>query len=390
MPRAPRAERASIPPNAAKVQRWIDLLAALLVRRYPASFEELARDVPAYRTTGKSPATVMRMFERDKDELRAFGVPIETLPVETDDGPSGAYRLRREDFYLPYLCATAPVGGRDARPRRIDRYGYQALRTLTFEPDELLAVGEAAARVRSLGDPLLSAEADSAVRKLAIDLPIDAGQSDVTILQSGTRAQASVFAVLSDALTRRKFVQFDYHAMSTDATARRTVESYGLFFLNAHWYLVGRDCDRGELRNFRLNRIANPEVNAKRAQSADYEIPATFHLREHAQSRQAWELGDGDAIEAIVEFRNETGAAAAAARLGVPVSGATGRRRFHVRRVDAFVRWLLSFGGDAVPIGPPPLVAAFADLIHRTLALYATPRSGAADTRAQARSESHE
>src|SRR5690242_3117055 len=87
MAKATRASRVSPPPNAAKVQRWIDLLAALLVRRYPASFEELARDVPAYDASGKSSAAVMRMYERDKDELRAFGVPIETVTVETEDGP---------------------------------------------------------------------------------------------------------------------------------------------------------------------------------------------------------------------------------------------------------------------------------------------------------------
>ncbi|MGH7293475.1 MAG: hypothetical protein ACRELB_01010 [Polyangiaceae bacterium] len=45
--------------------------------------------MPAY-AAGQGP-TLMRMFERDKDELRAFGVPIET--VTTND--ESAYRLRR-------------------------------------------------------------------------------------------------------------------------------------------------------------------------------------------------------------------------------------------------------------------------------------------------------
>ena len=35
-----------------KLQRWIDLLAALLGHRLPATFEELARDVPAYLADG--------------------------------------------------------------------------------------------------------------------------------------------------------------------------------------------------------------------------------------------------------------------------------------------------------------------------------------------------
>ena len=61
-----------------KIQRWIDLLAALLRRRFPAPLEELAREVPGY-DTGQNKAALRRTFERDKDELRAFGIPIETV-----------------------------------------------------------------------------------------------------------------------------------------------------------------------------------------------------------------------------------------------------------------------------------------------------------------------
>ena len=35
-----------------KVQRWIDLLASLLGHRMPVTFEELAKDVPAYLADG--------------------------------------------------------------------------------------------------------------------------------------------------------------------------------------------------------------------------------------------------------------------------------------------------------------------------------------------------
>jgi proteasome accessory factor B len=67
-----------MPKTAPKIQRWIDLLAALLRRHYPATFEELIRDVPAYGGSQSQDAR-RRMFERDKDELRGFGVPIETM-----------------------------------------------------------------------------------------------------------------------------------------------------------------------------------------------------------------------------------------------------------------------------------------------------------------------
>ena len=104
---------------ANKLQRWIDLLAALLSRSLPATFLDLSADVPEYAATLREIRTLptdaeqktglgslMRSFERDKAELREFGVPIDTvLNAETND-PS-VYRLERKAFYLPYLSMCA-------------------------------------------------------------------------------------------------------------------------------------------------------------------------------------------------------------------------------------------------------------------------------------------
>jgi len=357
-----------------KVQRWMDLLAALLVHNFPVPFEELAKGVPAYSDAGKSKATLMRMFERDKDELRAFGVPIETVTLE--DGEPGAYRLRIRDFYLPYLQAMAPAGKTARGPRRIDRYGYRALQSLSFEPDELALVLAAAARVHSLGDPLIALDAESAMRKLSVDLPFDSmTEADgITFVPPRAKAAEETFELLGDALARRKRVSLDYHAMSTGQTERRDVEPYGLFFVGSHWYLAARDRARGELRNFRLDRMSGAKVNAAKPATPDYEIPSDFHLREHARSREAWELGDGEAVEAVVEFRVPSGAAAAAARLGEPVAGHDNRRAFRPRRLDVFARWLLSLQGDAVPLAPEELVQAYRQQIRDTLAIYEVDR----------------
>lgn len=351
-----------------KIQRWIDLLAALLSHHYPATLEEIVRDVPAYQAGGQKKETLRRMFERDKDELRQFGVRIETLSPE--EGEAEGYRLRARDFYLPYLTLMAE--GRPAKPRKLTKYGYGSLPTLVLEPDELDAVVHAATRVRGLGDPLLADHADSALRKLAVDLPVDDAAPDGTHVVPGRpRADAPVFTALGAALENRKRVTFDYRSMGTDVTSRRTVEPFGLFFLNQHWYLAA--CASGEplVKNFRLSRIAEVVVNKRKPGTPDYEIPPGFRLREHAQSKQAWELGDGDAIEAVVVFRGADGAAMAAARLGEAVPGHPDRRRFRVRRQDAFARWLLGFAGDVTPLAPPELVAEYEVLIERTLARYA-------------------
>ncbi len=356
--------------NSPKLRRWIDLLAALLRRNYAVTLEELTREVPAYGTGAQKPA-LRRMFERDKDELRAFGVPIQTAAL--DDGNEIGYRLERKNFYLPYLSVIRE--GRRSDPRLVDHFGYRALAKLAFEPDELDAVVQAAGRVMRLGDPVLAAHVRSALRKLAFDLPVDAmalAEPERVSDSAAGPAQAppEIFAVLDDALHRRKRVTLEYHAMGTDATTARELLPYGLFFLGHHWYLAAREAEDGPVKNFRLNRIVRASVNPRNPNSVDYTIPADFRLRDHARSRQSWELGGGSVLEAIVAFPGTSGPAKAAQRLGEPVAGSSDRRRFMVRRPDAFARWLQSFGGELVPVAPAELVALCDDLARRTLDVY--------------------
>jgi proteasome accessory factor B len=370
-----------------KLQRWVDLLAALLIRHRHAPFDELAKDVPAYDLANSQRESVLRTFERDKDELRRFGVPIDT--VKDADGNTLGYRLERRAFYLPYLMLAGQERAAHV-PTKIDHEGYRSLETLAFEPDELDAIIEAAARVRALGDPILAGEAEAAIRKLALDLPLGAVLDDAvavealraplarrmqrmkpTIVPPRRVPDATVFDRLSDALARRKVVTFDYFSMERDERSRREVEPYGLFFVSAHWYVAGRDVRQDALRNFRLSRVSRVEVNTKKSQTPDYELPSDFSLREHAKAREPWEIGDGDATPAIVEFIATTGATRAALALGRPVEGSSSRRQFDVRRLDSFARWVLSFGGDARPIDPPELRSECERIAAETLARYA-------------------
>lgn len=400
-PRAPDDDRDDeldespppVPPSP-KLQRWVDLIAALLSRNAPVTFEELLPSVSEYAVQWSEAQrerdpkrrrtkieSLKRAFERDKDELRAFGVPIESLE-DGEDNSAGAYRLRRVDFYLPYLSLAVPDEA--TSPPLRDRFGYRMLASLTFEADELQAIVDAAAGVRGLGDPVLAADVDHALRKLAVDLPVDAtlpSADEPRIVLARSRPDAATFEALGDALRRRKSVTFSYHAMSSDRTEAREVEPYGLFFVSAHWYLAGRDRERGELRNFRLSRMRAVKGNAARPQTPDYEVPPDFSLREHARSRQAWELGDGEPLVAEVSFDGTSGPTMAASRLGRAVAGEARRRTFEVRRLDAFVRWLLSFAGEVVPLAPAELVSAFDDMRTATLSIYTNAAAVAPDGR---------
>ncbi len=104
-----------------KTERWLNLLAFLLDRRYPVPREEILSQVDDYKDawlTGddKQRESVRRKFERDKRELRALGVVIEPLKDKVMADHAGqeveAYLLRPRDFYLPYLAVRTPKAAR--------------------------------------------------------------------------------------------------------------------------------------------------------------------------------------------------------------------------------------------------------------------------------------
>ncbi len=298
------------------------------------------------------------------------------MAADVRDGESVAYRLSTHDFYLPYL-SEAHAGRALSRPSRIDRYGYRGLTPLVFEPEELRSVSIAAERLCTLGAASLSAAAASGLRKLRFDLPLGVLHPDLEhvdqIIPPRARTKAEVLDALIEAVTGRKRVQIDYYSIGADATAVRDVEPYGLFLVSGNWYLAARDTQKRAVRTFRASRIGRVRPNRRRPGERDYAVPAGFVLREYAQSREAWEIGENDAIGVVVEFRGEGGAIAAAARLGTSLPGEPRRRRFEVRRLDTFARWLLSFGGEALPIAPDEARTTLGQLARKALAVHAGP-----------------
>jgi proteasome accessory factor B len=352
-------------PTQPKLQRWTDLLAALLRRRFAASFEELRGEVPAYAGHSGTPGALMRMFERDKDELRALGVPLES--VADADGVPSLYRLASRQFYLPFLQLAYEPRRAPQRPRGP---GYQSLPVLAFEPDELEAIARAARRVAALGDPSLAHEAATALRKLAHDLPIPDGDNAAELVATERAPAPALLDALGAALQRRKSVTFRYHSMHRDEHAERTVDPWGLAFLSGHWYLIGRDHGTDALRQFRVSRVREVRVNGAREQSADFVIPPDFDLAAHARSRQAWELGDAEQREVLVRFHARNGVTRPAIELGEPVPGDDTLRRFRVRRPDTFALWMLGFAGDAGIESPEELADEVRSLAARTLERY--------------------
>lgn len=352
-------------PPPPKLRRWIDLLAALLRRQYPVPFEELIREVPGYQNA-RSAGARRQLFERDKKELRAFGIPLDT--ADAGDGESG-YRLRREDFYLPYL--SLGTGGQPRPPKRIDRHGYRNLPHLVFEPEDLTLVSAAAAHAIALGIPRLAGDIRSALRKLGCDLPVEAAggaETDLIVPERGSRIEDDLFDTLLRAVRSRTTVRLWYRSLNSGTERERTVSPLGLFFHSHHWYLAAVDED-GVCKNFRLGRMANVTVKHPEG-GPDFARPPGFDLARHARSREAWELGQGDGVSIHVAVRGTGVAAQAVRRLGQPVEGDPDYRSFAVRRPDTFLRWLLGAGPAVRVVAPDSAVASWREMARATLARY--------------------
>jgi proteasome accessory factor B len=356
-----------------KLQRHLDVIAYLVGRRLPVSVDELLERIPAYSSkwidgSDQDREAVRRMFERDKDELRKAGIPLKTLKYTYDGEEREGYVIEKRDFYLPYLKL---VGG-EPKPPSGYRDRMRAAELEIRQTDAPLAL-EALRRVINVPGFPLQKEAKSAFRKLAFDLDADAFDKNSPVLIVDP-VQASELTkhlkTLSDALLARKCVTFTYRGIYRGDETKRDVEGYALLFQSGHWYLVGHDRTRDDIRVFRVGRMSDVAANTRKPNTADYAIPADFKVDAYV-GRKPWELGeDEQPVEVKVLFRFPLSLWAERNAYGTLVQkhddGAT-TRSFSVRQLAPFARWLLSLQTEAEVLEPAQLrdeVKALAKRVH--------------------------
>lgn len=370
-----------------KVQRWLDLIAYLVGRRLPVSVEDLMEGLPAYARDWRegdvtARASVRRKFERDKDELRDLGIPIETVPYTVGYGQEAmeGYRLARQDFYLPYLTLLAREAGGDATPgppAPEPTQDVHVLREAGVEvPWDTASAAVHGLRTLSLlpAFPLAGA-ARSALRKLTFDLDPEAfGDTPVLFaVPPETARSVESTRVLAEALRNRKRVAFLYQGIHRGEATHRNVRPYGLLFQHSHWYLVGWDEDRQAERIFRVDRMEGLEMDPRHPNTPDFEAPEGEVL-ERYRGREAWELGEADeALQARARFRFPTSLWAERNGFGSRVAeDADGSclRAFEVRQPHAFLRWILSLEGEADIESPTELRDALRAMARDVADLY--------------------
>ena len=210
-----------------KLERLVNLVIALLSTRGYITAEKIRSTVAGYSDSPSAEA-FSRMFERDKNELRDLGIPLEVGRVSVMD-PTEGYRINRDAYALP------PVG---LTP---DEAAAVAVATQLWESPELITATQGALlKLRAAG---VDVDPDAPV---AIASPAGV---------PGLRGSEDVLGILLSAIDSRQAVQFPHRPSRAEPYTTRTVEPWGVITEKGRWYLVGHDCDRDATRTFRLSRI---------------------------------------------------------------------------------------------------------------------------------------
>ena len=103
-----------------KVERLLDLVAALLHTERPLTAEQLRERIPGYPEDKDS---FKRAFERDKKDLRDMGVPLRIEPLPGAVPPEEGYRIDPDEYYLPDPGLEVAAEGVAGGDRAVDEPG---------------------------------------------------------------------------------------------------------------------------------------------------------------------------------------------------------------------------------------------------------------------------
>lgn len=300
--------------SARKTERLLNLVICLLATRRHLTAEQIRRAVPQYDDCASDDA-FRRMFERDKEELRDLGIPLETGSDSVWDDEQG-YRIARGDYELPDIA---------------------------LEPDEAAAIGLAA---RLWQSAVLSEPASRAVLKLQA-AGVETDGRIAGALEPRVEATEDAFAPLLAAVRAGQAVTFPYRAVGAADSVQRLVEPWGVVSWRGRWYAVGHDRDREATRVFRLSRVTG-DVQAVGPEGAV--VPPQ----------------DVDLVRQVAGIAHEE--PAATARLRVRAGRAADLRRNAQHEsadgewdvvahdfgdADRFAEWIAGYGADVVVLQPP-------------------------------------
>jgi len=175
-----------------RTERLLSIVVLLLSSRRYLTAEQIRAAVSGYPEEQEA---FKRMFERDKEELRDLGIPLETGRSSAIDDDLG-YRISRQDYELPEIH---------------------------LEPDEAAVLG-IASRVWQSAE-LAGAAAGAALKLRAASREADGDAANPPLgVQPRLTTQEPAFGPLWEAVRDRRPVTFGHRAGGRSEVTKRTLE----------------------------------------------------------------------------------------------------------------------------------------------------------------------
>jgi len=274
-----------------------------------------------------------RTIYRDMQALSESGVPVIASP--------GQGFTLMEGYFLPPLSLTTDeaislVLGSDWVMQTFDA-DYQQAASTAF--NKIIAI--LPARMRSEVDDL---------------------QQSLRFIALNQFSNPALIRQVRRAVVQKQQIHFTYHARSADGTpTERTIDPYGLVWVNQRWILMAYCHMRQASRNFRLDRIEDLSFTGR-----TFERPANFRMEDSdpAERQQVvkvlfkpevarWVQEQPHYFQTRAEMRPD----------GLLIE-------FHVRHENEIFQWVLGWGANATVIEPESLQMRIIEESKRILKTY--------------------
>jgi predicted DNA-binding transcriptional regulator YafY len=274
-----------------------------------------------------------------------------------------------------------PIGFDRARNGYIYTEAVSGFPTLQLTEGELVALLVAEKALQQYRGTHFEKPLLSAFRKMEAALPdmvsLNLGDWEQTI-SFRTSAEPildlGVFDQLARTVARRRQVRLDYRKPGRKDTESRVVDPYHLANINGEWFLFGYCHLRQDIRTFAPSRIQGLEETGQ-----SFERPQRFSLERRLRDSFGVISGSGD-YEVVVRFHELVADYIREKRWHpsqqlIELAAGGVELRLRLSSLAEIQRWILSWGGGAVPVAPPELVASFREAARRMLAEAGDPGS---------------
>lgn len=324
-------------------ERLFSLVLALLATETGLTKNEVLSTVQGYRQrfrAGGDNANLERQFERDKDDIRDLGVPLETVesPGQAGNNQNLRYRIPRGAYELPS--------------------------DITFSAEETTLLNLAAMVWR---EGSLSGESRRAVMKLkGLGLVSD---EPVLGYAPRLRVRDAAFEPLRAALERNAVVRFAYLKPGEEQARVRTVAPLALIQHQGRWHLHALEPDTQRTKTFLLRRIVSQVTTT----GATFPAPLGDQTKAAlSELEQVWESHTAE-----IEVVPDSDAATRLHKRRGTETLANGALRLHYSDANIFADELAGYGPEVLVLSPPVLLAAVRTRLVRTAAEHSDTAEGA-------------